>query len=100
MFGLPALPKLPANESIYAVPKGLALGFSKFFGKISPLSSNSAAASAVIIMVVQPNERNAFDQRAIEYELLRTYKIQLLRMTLAEINRLASIDASSGNLIV
>ncbi len=39
----------------------------------------------VMLMVVQPGERNVFDQRAIEYLLEEKYQIPTLRMSLEEI---------------
>ncbi|KAJ1503450.1 hypothetical protein HMI55_002455 [Coelomomyces lativittatus] len=40
---------------------------------------------AILIIVVQPNERNRFDQRHLEHALFSTYKLKMLRFTLLEI---------------
>ncbi|KAJ2045957.1 Glutathione synthetase [Coemansia sp. S16] len=50
--------QLPANESLTSIADGLAVGF-KLYGN----------TSAVVVMVVQPNERNIYDQRWVERRL-------------------------------
>lgn len=40
---------------------------------------------AVILFVVQPRERNVFDQKHLEHELWRRYKVKVVRLTLTEI---------------
>lgn len=47
--------------------------------------------SAAVLFVVQDPERNAFDQRWLEYCLLEDYGIQTCRMTLPEIARSAKL---------
>ena len=50
--------ELPKNESMESVAKGLHRAWEMY-----------GSDAAVIIMIVQPNEGNIFDQRWIEYEL-------------------------------
>ncbi|KAK4692246.1 glutathione synthase, partial [Phenoliferia sp. Uapishka_3] len=62
-----ALENLPVNRALAGLAAGLAAGHKAY--------SNP---SAKILMVVQDNERNAFDQRALEWELLETFVLSLL----------------------
>eukprot|EP00040_Diaphanoeca_grandis_P030439 m.179912 g.179912 ORF g.179912 m.179912 type:complete len:489 (-) comp31993_c0_seq1:38-1504(-) len=55
------------------------------------------AARLVICMVVQPGEKNAFDQRLLEYQLHEVHHISLLRKTLKEFHTSATI-ATDGTL--
>ncbi|KAH8082442.1 glutathione synthase [Cristinia sonorae] len=45
-----------------------------------------------ILFVVQPNERNVFDQRFLEYELLEKHSIHVIRQTFDELAISAEVD--------
>ncbi|KAF9241336.1 glutathione synthase [Melanogaster broomeanus] len=47
---------------------------------------------AYILFVVQPNERNVFDQRWLEYELLEKHSIRVVRQTFVELSSSATLD--------
>ena len=47
--------------------------------------------AGAVLMVVQPGERNAFDQRWLEFALWETHGIKLLRHSLAEIEAIAEL---------
>lgn len=49
------------------------------------------APNPCLLMVVQDNEQNIFDQRAIEYRLFENYNFPTCRMTLKEISESASL---------
>lgn len=55
-------PHLPPNESLHSVAKGLTKAWELYND-----------TKAIVIMVVQPNEGNIYDQRWIEYELFEKY---------------------------
>ncbi|KAG2753746.1 glutathione synthase [Suillus brevipes Sb2] len=55
---------------------------------------------ARILFVVQPNERNVFDQRWLEYELLEKHQIHVVRQTLADLAVSASLDPSTHALTI
>jgi len=44
------------------------------------------------MMIVQPGERNAIDQRWLQYKLWEDYKIKLIRRTLLEISQRGKLD--------
>ena len=52
----------------------------------------------IIIMVVQSGERNFADQRHIDYTLLDIYNIQVVRLSLAEIEAQCVVD-EKGTLV-
>jgi glutathione synthetase len=51
-------------------------------------------------MVVQEAERNAFDQRALEWELLNVHSIRLIRLTFSELQKQATLSSSDGRLLI
>ncbi|GAB4819324.1 hypothetical protein N2152v2_006370 [Parachlorella kessleri] len=53
---------------------------------------------AVMVMVVQPGERNAYDQQWLQTRLWERHQIRTLRKTLAQIAAEGSVDSSSGRL--
>lgn len=53
-----------------------------------------------MLFVVQDGERNVFDQRWLEYELLETHGIRVLRHTFSELGRLAQVNSSSKKLVI
>ncbi|KAI9146467.1 glutathione synthase [Paraphysoderma sedebokerense] len=52
------------------------------------------------MIVVQPGERNAFDQRWIEYQLLDGHGVKLIRRTLSEIDKTSRIDPNTNALYI
>ncbi|KAI8142421.1 glutathione synthase [Fennellomyces sp. T-0311] len=87
--GLINIDQLPENRSVQAIAGGIASAW-KLYGN----------PHARVIMVVQPGERNAFDQRWIEYELLETHGIRLLRRTFEEIQDRGELDSKSKALTI
>ncbi|CUA75290.1 glutathione synthase [Rhizoctonia solani] len=55
--------------------------------------------SARILFVVQPNERNMFDQRWLEYELLDKYGVHVIRHTLETLSTCATLENGSNLLV-
>ncbi|KAF9220257.1 glutathione synthase [Gyrodon lividus] len=71
----------PPNNTTSGLAEGLAEAH-KVYG----------AKGAYILFVVQPNERNVFDQRWIEYELLEKHSIRVVRQTFTELSSSAKLD--------
>lgn len=61
---------MPANPAIKNLAEGLAEAH-RAYSALSAVSASEALEQA-ILFVVQSGERNAFDQRLLEYELLQT----------------------------
>ncbi|KAF9437582.1 hypothetical protein BGZ76_000179 [Entomortierella beljakovae] len=80
---------LPNSESISSIASGLASAHQHYGSK-----------TAKVMMVVQPGERNAFDQRWIEYNLLKNHGIVLIRKTLAEIADHGRLDPKTKALYI
>ncbi|KNZ73319.1 Glutathione synthetase [Termitomyces sp. J132] len=74
----------PRNDTIAGLAEGLATAHKDY--------NNDQAR---ILFVVQPGERNVFDQRPLEYELLEKYSIHGIRQTFEELGRSASVDPDS-----
>ncbi|KAG0026008.1 hypothetical protein BGZ81_006699, partial [Podila clonocystis] len=83
------LDALPTSESIESIASGLASAHKHYGSK-----------SAKVMMVVQPGERNAFDQRWIEYNLLNKHGVVLIRKTLAEIADHGRLDPTTKALYI
>lgn len=67
--------QIPKNKAINGFAKALALAF-KEFGK----------ASAVVLMIVQPEERNMYDQYCLSTTLYDSFGITVIRRTLAQVH--------------
>ncbi|KAI6140616.1 glutathione synthase [Pisolithus tinctorius] len=74
----------PLNDTTARLAEGLAEAH-KAYG----------VPSAYILFVVQPNERNVFDQRWLEYELLEKHSIRVVRQTFEELASSATLDADT-----
>lgn len=81
------LEHLPANRSMETIPAAFAKTHQAY-----------GSPDAVVLFVVQPNERNFADQRCIEYALWQAHGIKVLRRTLLEVKETAVLDGSSGRL--
>ena len=48
--------------------------------------------SSVVLFIVQPNERNSFDQRHVEYALFKKHGIKSVRFTLEEVEEHVTVN--------
>ncbi|KAG1777324.1 glutathione synthase [Suillus placidus] len=76
--------KFPENSTTSGLVEGLAKAHEAY-----------GVRDARILFVVQPNERNVFDQRWLEYELLEKHQIHVVRQTLADLAVSALLDPST-----
>ncbi|KAH9015705.1 glutathione synthase [Lactarius hengduanensis] len=80
---------LPPNDTINGLAKGLAEAHRAY-----------GVSNAHILVVVQPDERNVFDQRLLEYQLFESHGIHVSRRTFTELGTTASISPSRALLVV
>ncbi|KAI5962662.1 GSH2 [Candida pseudojiufengensis] len=80
---------LPISNSIEKIAEGLAQG--NFY-----YNDKQENEDTIVLFVVQPNERNCFDQRLIEYELFNKHKIKAFRATLEEIEEVVTINSDKA----
>ncbi|KAG0307317.1 hypothetical protein BGZ98_000552 [Dissophora globulifera] len=80
---------VPVSDSIASIASGLASAHQLY-----------GSPTAKVMMVVQPGERNAFDQRYIEYNLLKNHNVLLIRKTLAEIEEQGRLDPQTKKLYI
>ncbi|TFK40501.1 glutathione synthase [Crucibulum laeve] len=79
----------PPNETIAGLAGGLAAGHRAY-----------NVEGARILFVVQHDERNVFDQRWLEYELLEKHTIRVIRQTFEELAHSAIVDPKTSVLHV
>ncbi|GAA5900487.1 hypothetical protein JCM5296_001560 [Sporobolomyces johnsonii] len=79
-------PSLPQNGALAGLAAGLAAAH-RAYGK----------DDAVVLMVIQDNERNAFDQRLIEWEVVAKHGIRLLRVPFSQLRTTLSLAPSSSD---
>ncbi|ORX35272.1 putative glutathione synthase [Kockovaella imperatae] len=84
-----SLPNMPHNLSLRDIAAGLADAW-KAYGR----------EDAQILFVVQAGERNVFDQRWLEYELLERHGIKTIRHTFEHLEDLAQIDRTTKRLLL
>ncbi|KAF5382619.1 hypothetical protein D9615_002766 [Tricholomella constricta] len=75
------LENFPENDTIAGLAEGLAAAH-KAYGD----------EKSWILFVVQPDERNVFDQRPLEYKLLEKHSIHVIRQTFDELGHSATLD--------
>jgi len=80
---------IPFNDSFLSIANGIAKAHELYGVK-----------DAIVLMIVQPNERNAFDQRWIEYNLFEKHGIKLIRKSLTEIQQEATLEGPERKLII
>lgn len=59
---------------------------------------NSHCQMPIVAFIVQDQERNVFDQRVLEYNLLENHHIRSVRMTIHEVQEKTHVDAKSKKL--
>jgi glutathione synthetase len=83
------LENFPINETTAGLAQGLAAAHQAY-----------AVPSSSVLFVVQAGERNVFDQRWLEYELLERHSIKVVRQTLPELAISVSVDETTQVLTV
>ena len=78
---------LPVNTSMKVLVDGLAAGVEAH-----------GHADRTMVMVVQPDEQNSFDQQWLQFQLWDRYGVRTVRKTLREIQEEGAVDAASGDL--
>jgi glutathione synthetase len=81
--------RLPVNTSMEALVDGLAAGVSAH-----------GHADRTMVMVVQPDEQNSFDQQWLQFQLWERHGVRTVRKTLREVREEAAVDEASGDLVV
>ncbi|EFA78309.1 glutathione synthase [Heterostelium album PN500] len=83
------LASLPENHADVEFCKAFAKAF-ELYGK----------QDAVVMIIVQPDERNIWDQKMIGYTLWQNHKIRMIRRTLQDINERATLHPETGALLI
>eukprot|EP01118_Nematostelium_gracile_P011732 TRINITY_DN4212_c0_g1_i2.p1 TRINITY_DN4212_c0_g1~~TRINITY_DN4212_c0_g1_i2.p1 ORF type:complete len:366 (-),score=97.44 TRINITY_DN4212_c0_g1_i2:122-1219(-) len=83
-----SIEKIPENPTLKTLPDVFAKAFALF-----------GNPNAVVMMIIHPNENNAFDQRWLEYNLWEMHKIRMIRRSLKDVADSGRLD-SQGNLHV
>lgn len=81
--------EIPISKSAFALADGLAIAVRHY---------DSLQENPIVAFVVQEGERNVFDQRLIEYNLLQAHGIQTVRFTLEQVNTHTRVDSQSKRL--
>lgn len=81
---------MPTNETGKGIVEGLAAAHTAY----------SSSSSTKILFVTQPNERNIFDQRHLQYLLQDTHNIRTIRRTFTQLSTCASLHPTTNALIV
>lgn len=77
--------EIPISDSLRNLAQGLACGNYYYHHE-------KDNRKTVVLFIVQKNERNCFDQRLIEYELLKNHGIKSYRLTLQEVLQCTTIN--------
>ncbi len=88
-FGIHRAADLPENNAEQGLADAMATAWRHY-----------DQAGAAVLFVVQPGERNVFDQRYLEHRLWNDHGIRVLRRSLAQIHAQGRLDQRSGALLL
>ena len=83
---------IPLNPAAAQLAAGLASAHEHY-------GPAAAGRPKAVLFIVQPGERNAFDQRWLEYALLENHGVRVYRASLAEVPLLATLDGADRRLL-
>ncbi|CCE64468.1 hypothetical protein TPHA_0H02650 [Tetrapisispora phaffii CBS 4417] len=89
--GLKFYDNIPISDSSQKLTEGLATAIKHY---------DSLKENPIVVFIVQKKERNAFDQRLLEYNLLTNYGIKSRRLILDEVKNSTYMDLESNRLFV
>ncbi|GAA6016177.1 hypothetical protein JCM11491_003758 [Sporobolomyces phaffii] len=81
--------RLPENKALEGIAKGL----------VDAHFAYENHENAVVMMVIQDGERNAFDQRLLQWHVTQTHKVPLIRIPFSELRTTLSLSPASGALV-
>ncbi|GAA5881206.1 hypothetical protein JCM16303_004842 [Sporobolomyces ruberrimus] len=81
--------RLPENHALDGIAKGL----------VDAHKAYENHENASIMMVIQDGERNAFDQRLLEWKVTRDHKIPLLRIPFSQLRTTLSLSPTNSSLL-
>jgi len=82
--------RLPPNRSCAEIAAAIAQAHTAYIK-----ARGAPRGVPVVLMVVQPNERNVIDQRGVEHQLWAAHGVPLRRATLAEVVREGLLESGS-----
>jgi len=88
---------MPKNDALDTLTDGLADAHHHY---ISQAQQHGRQTQPAILFVIQPNERNTFDQRAIEFMLFEKYGIPVVRASLEDFHTNATLQEGDRVLTV
>lgn len=83
---------LPSNLAVKGLANGLAVAHNTYV--------QLKGSADGIVFIVQAGERNAFDQRWLEYELMDAHNIKSWRVSFTEVQDRLEVESGSGNLLL
>ncbi|GAA5937671.1 glutathione synthase [Sporobolomyces koalae] len=81
--------RLPANQALEGIARGL----------VDAHRAYPNPKHAKIMMVIQDGERNAFDQRLLEWEVTNKHKVPLVRVPFSQLRTTLSLDPTTCALL-
>ena len=94
--------RLPPNRSCAEIASAIAKAHAAYVaaraGKANWICSSPGGpvpGVPVVLMIVQPNERNVIDQRGLEHQLWAAHGVPLRRATLEEVQRQGKLDGDT-----
>jgi len=90
--------EVPQNPTLECIPAAMALAHRRYVDSVGGAAAISGTPA--VIFVVQPGETNTIDQRLLEFALAEDHGVQVLRMTLAELDAETELDAATGRVTV
>lgn len=87
---------LPHNNAMETIADSMGVAIKTYMAH----NASKEESAAVMVMVVQPGERNAYDQRWLSLTLWQRHGIKTLRLTLKDIAQRGVVDASTNRLTI
>lgn len=86
------LASMPVNDAMGGLASGIAAAHEQYVKRFV----KGAQARVVALMIVQPGERNAYDQDLLRMTLWEKHTVEMIRMSMAEVDEFASLDEDGG----
>lgn len=90
--------RMPSNTALRLLSDGLAHAHATYLSQNGHSKQNPSAVR--ILIVVQERERNAFDQRALEFDLLERHGIRSTRKTFTSLQNDCEVASDSSALML
>ena len=91
---------VPEDPALKRLAYAMKVTYDRYQSRFRSDSNTADQPPLVILFVVQEGESNTVDQRLLEFQVFEEYQIPIMRRSLTQLSKMASVHETTGALLV